>query len=41
MASESANERRADDRGRISLPKSKFASKKLEVVVLGEIDEDG
>lgn len=33
-------ERKADDQGRISLPASKYAGKKLEVAILGELDED-
>jgi hypothetical protein len=33
-------ERKADKRGRIRLPASKYANKKIEVVVLGEINEE-
>ena len=34
-------ESKADKQGRVSLPTSEFAGKKLEIAVLDEVDEKG
>lgn len=33
-------ERKADSSGRVSLPSSEYAGKKLEIAVLDELDEE-